>query len=90
MAASPSQALQWLTAGVRPYLLASKAARATGVAVGNEVLTRPGAGAARDGRVRARVHGQVRRRARHRVPAGGKGGEVEPTAPRSVGHCPDR
>ncbi|OEL30909.1 Glucan endo-1,3-beta-glucosidase 14 [Dichanthelium oligosanthes] len=36
MAASPSQALQWVTAGVRPYFPAT---RVTGIAVGNEVFT---------------------------------------------------
>ncbi|KAJ1259205.1 hypothetical protein BS78_10G136600 [Paspalum vaginatum] len=36
MAASASQALQWLTAGVRPYFPAT---RVTGIAVGNEVFT---------------------------------------------------
>ena len=38
-------------------------------------------------RVRARVHGQLPRRARLLVPAGG---EVDPTAPQSVGHFPVR
>ena len=36
MAASASQALQWLAAGVRPYFPAT---RVTGIAVGNEVFT---------------------------------------------------
>lgn len=36
MAASQSQALQWLTASVRPYFPAT---RVTGIAVGNEVFT---------------------------------------------------
>nr|TKW21704.1 hypothetical protein SEVIR_4G138100v2 [Setaria viridis] len=36
MAASASQALQWVTAGVRPYFPAT---RVTGIAVGNEVFT---------------------------------------------------
>ncbi|XP_062179012.1 glucan endo-1,3-beta-glucosidase 14-like [Phragmites australis] len=36
MAASPAEALQWLTASVRPYFPAT---RVTGIAVGNEVFT---------------------------------------------------
>ncbi|KAG8075606.1 hypothetical protein GUJ93_ZPchr0006g41102 [Zizania palustris] len=36
MAASPGQALQWVTASLRPYFPAT---RVTGIAVGNEVLT---------------------------------------------------
>jgi len=38
------------------------------------------------GRVDACVHGQLPRRARHLLHAGGNNDEVDPTAPRSIGH----
>ena len=39
------------------------------------------------GRVDACVHGQLPRRARHLLHAGGNNDEVDPTAPRSIGHA---